>query len=88
MFLAHLVLQHVHVVVGSLRPLVCHLLEMYHQVGHVHPKLFTVRDGRHRVTAYKSHCYNLKISPFFLANLSNVSKMQISEALYIKYRKL
>lgn len=54
MFLTHLVLQHVHVVVGGLRPLVRYLLEMSQQVGHVHPKLFTVRNGRIRVTAHTS----------------------------------
>lgn len=53
-FLAHLVFQHVHVIVGSLRSLVRHLFEVNHQVGHVHPKLFTVRDSRHRVTGHKS----------------------------------
>lgn len=54
MFPANLVLQHVYVVVGSLRPLVRHLFEMSHQVGHIHSKLFTVRSGGQRVTVDKS----------------------------------
>ena len=35
----HLVLEHVHVVVGGLGLLLRHLLQVRHQVWHVHPEL-------------------------------------------------
>lgn len=38
----YLIFDHVHVVICGLRLLLCHLSQMVHQVGHVHPELLGV----------------------------------------------
>lgn len=64
----YLIFDHVHVVICGVRLLLCHLFQMVHQVGHVHPELLGIctlacrlTEGREESFQCNSTMYELCI---------------------------